>query len=45
MREVMTRLRDGRAFRFEECMDVCGVDYLTYGDSEWTTAGASSITL
>jgi NADH-quinone oxidoreductase subunit C len=39
---VMERLRDGPAFRFEECMDVCGVDYLTYGDSEWTTAGASS---
>jgi NADH-quinone oxidoreductase subunit C len=42
VREVMTRLRDGPAFRFEECMDVCGVDYLTYGASEWTTAAASS---
>jgi len=42
VRETMTRLRDGPAFRFEECMDVCGVDYLAYGNSEWTTAGASS---
>ena len=42
VREVMARLRDGPAFRFDECMDVCGVDYLAYGESEWTTAGASS---
>ena len=42
VRLVMERLRDGPAFRFDECMDVCGVDYLAYGESEWTTAGASS---
>ncbi len=24
-------LRDDAAFRFESCIDLCGVDYLTYG--------------
>jgi NADH-quinone oxidoreductase subunit C len=42
VREVMTRLRDGAAFRFEECVDVCGVDYAAYGGSEWATGTASS---
>jgi NADH-quinone oxidoreductase subunit C len=42
VREVMTRLRDAPAFRFEECVDVCGVDYLSYGRSEWATGEASS---
>jgi NADH-quinone oxidoreductase subunit C len=40
--EVMRTLRDGPAFRFEECIDVCGVDYLGYGRAEWETEGASS---
>jgi len=40
--EVMRRLRDGAAFRFEECVDVCGVDYLSYGGAEWATRAASS---
>jgi len=40
--EVMRRLRDGDAFRFAECVDVCGVDYLTYGGAEWATSAASS---
>jgi NADH-quinone oxidoreductase subunit C len=34
---IMQRLRDGGKFQFEQCMDVCGVDLLTYGDSEWST--------
>ena len=40
--EAMRRLRDGAAFRFDECVDVCGVDYLTYGGGEWATSTASS---
>jgi len=32
-----TALRDERAFRFEQLMDVCGVDYLAYGQTEWAT--------
>lgn len=33
--DVMTRLRDEPELRFEELMDLCGVDYSTYKDEEW----------
>ena len=39
--DVATRLRDESDFRFEELMDVCGVDYSEYGRSEWSTGEAS----
>jgi len=32
-----TALRDESAFRFEQLIDVCGVDYLAYGETEWAT--------
>ena len=32
---VMTSLRDEPQFRFEEMIDLCGVDYSTYGDGAW----------
>src|SRR5574343_688253 len=32
---VMTALRDEADFRFEELIDLCGVDYSTYGDGAW----------
>jgi NADH-quinone oxidoreductase subunit C len=32
---VMTSLRDEPAFGFEELIDLCGVDYSTYGDGAW----------
>ncbi|MGB6977039.1 MAG: NADH-quinone oxidoreductase subunit C [Gammaproteobacteria bacterium] len=35
--EVCKALRDEPAFAFEELMDVCGVDYLTYGFTQWQT--------
>ena len=35
-------LRDDRALRFEMLMDICGVDYLSYGRAEWDTASATS---
>lgn len=35
-------LRDHDDFQFEQLMDLCGVDYLTYGQSEWITEGASA---
>lgn len=38
---VATVLRDESDFSFEQLMDVCGVDYLTYGSVEWTTDDAS----
>ncbi|PMB54689.1 NADH-quinone oxidoreductase subunit C [Coxiella endosymbiont of Rhipicephalus microplus] len=35
--EVCTALRDETPFHFELLLDVCGVDYLKYGTSEWRT--------
>jgi len=37
--EVATALRSD--FGFEMLMDVCGIDYLTYGHAEWTTRSAT----
>ncbi|HEY0197718.1 MAG TPA: NADH-quinone oxidoreductase subunit C [Rhodanobacter sp.] len=34
---VATALRDEPAFRFSELVDLCGVDYLGYGQTEWET--------
>ena len=39
--KVATALRNETEFGFEMLMDVCGVDYLTYGMDEWTTNSAS----
>jgi NADH-quinone oxidoreductase subunit C len=39
--EIATVLRDDEEFGFEQLMDVCGVDYLTYGQGEWTTYSAT----
>ena len=38
---VATVLRDDAAFGFEQLIDVCGVDYLTYGEDEWVTESAT----
>src|SRR3546814_13487521 len=35
-------LRDEPEFHFELCMDVCGVDYLSYGPVEGGTSDVSS---
>ena len=40
--DVCTTLRDDASFRFEECIDICGVDYSEYGSSEWATAESTS---
>ena len=39
--EVATFLRDDATTSFDQLIDVCGVDYLTYGQSEWDTSGSS----
>ncbi|MEE8220248.1 MAG: NADH-quinone oxidoreductase subunit C [Woeseiaceae bacterium] len=39
--EVARALRDEPDFHFEMLVDVCGVDYLTYGSDEWTTQSAA----
>ena len=39
--DVATVLRDDPEFDFAQLLDVCGVDYLTYGSVEWTTDSAT----
>jgi NADH-quinone oxidoreductase subunit C len=34
--EICLALRDEPDFRFETLIDLCGVDYLTYGEGIWT---------
>ncbi len=41
LRDVCHALRDEEPFRFEQLMDVCGVDYLGYGENEWRTRSAT----
>jgi len=38
--EAAIELRDNPATSFEQLMDVCGVDYLAYGEDEWETGGS-----
>ena len=33
--DAMRRLRDAADCRFEQLIDLCGVDYSTYGDGRW----------
>lgn len=40
--EVARALRDERDFRFDQLIDLCGVDYLGYGEAEWDTTDVSS---
>jgi NADH-quinone oxidoreductase subunit C len=40
--EVCVALRDEQDWRFEQLIDVSGVDYLTFGQSDWTTDSATS---
>ena len=35
--EVAKTLRDDKVFRFSQLIDLCGVDYLSYGQDEWET--------
>ena len=40
--EIATALRDESDFAMEQLIDLCGVDYLNYGESEWQTRSASN---
>ena len=40
--EVATALRDREEFGFDQLIDLCGVDYGAYGQSEWETEDAST---
>ena len=39
--EVCRALRDEEPFAFDQLTDLCGVDYLGYGQSEWETVDAT----
>jgi NADH-quinone oxidoreductase subunit C len=39
--QVCTDLRDKPKLAFEELIDLCGVDYLTFGQVEWETGSAT----
>ncbi|HSX58962.1 MAG TPA: NADH-quinone oxidoreductase subunit C [Tahibacter sp.] len=39
---VIQALRDEAEFRFEQAVDVCGLDYLSYGQTEWDTTDVSN---
>ena len=39
--EVCQTLATDSAFSFEQVVDICGVDYLTYGSTEWQTEAAT----
>jgi NADH-quinone oxidoreductase subunit C len=39
---VCQQLKEDEDFQFNQLMDVCGIDYLDYGQSEWVTRGATS---
>lgn len=39
--EVCRALRDEEPFAFDQLTDLCGVDYLGHGQSEWETADAT----
>jgi NADH-quinone oxidoreductase subunit C len=41
LRAVMFALRDGEGLRFDQLIDLCGVDYAAYGQDEWITEQAS----
>jgi len=38
--QAAIELRDNPATSFQQLMDVCGVDYLAYGEDEWETGGS-----
>jgi len=39
---VCTTLRDDAPFKFDQLIDVCGVDYSEYGSVEWATESTSA---
>jgi NADH-quinone oxidoreductase subunit C len=41
LRAVCTVLRDDPEYRFEQLIDLCGIDYSMYGQDEWNTDTAT----
>ena len=41
LKALMLELRDAKEFAFDQLIDLCGVDYLTYGEYDWQTESAT----
>ncbi len=41
LKSIMLELRDQESFSFDQLIDLCGVDYLSYGEYDWETESAS----
>lgn len=41
LKSIMQYLRDTQVFLFDQLIDLCGVDYLLYGEYDWETDSAS----
>ncbi|MBA2651231.1 MAG: NADH-quinone oxidoreductase subunit C [Tatlockia sp.] len=41
LKELLNQLQKHEAFAFDQLMDVCGVDYLLYGEYDWETESSS----
>lgn len=41
LKVIMQSLRDNEPFCFDQLIDLCGVDYLTYGEYDWKTESAT----
>lgn len=41
LKSLMKQLRDHRLFDFSELIDICGVDYLLFGEYDWETESAT----
>lgn len=39
---ILQTLRDHEYFQFEQLMDLCGVDYTDYGQTEWSTTESTT---
>jgi NADH-quinone oxidoreductase subunit C len=40
--QICTALRDGAEFKFEQLVDLTGLDYFSYGQVEWSTQDSTS---
>ncbi|MBL7003565.1 MAG: NADH-quinone oxidoreductase subunit C [Gammaproteobacteria bacterium] len=40
--EAATTLRDNEALKFQQLVDLCGIDYSQYGQNEWETDNANN---
>lgn len=41
LKAILYQLRDKKTFAFDQLIDVCGVDYLYYGEYDWETESAT----